>query len=205
MRWRIPLVVVLALFVAVSCDQQLVEPAADEVAEAPAFNFMNNPVYGPHIFRWDEQSGWWFENVDGYLIILGMDTADLCGDWSLIEFTSVFTPTDDGGDPWHFGRWIDNWQQKNAPAAIYDYDGAFDCETLQAMDPLATGKGHANGNDNDFAHPNPDEETGNNNANTFGWNFNANMGGYNFNAHWRCVWKRGVEYPNNCNYNQRLN
>ena len=43
MRWRIPLVVVLALFVAVSCDQKIVEPAADQVAEAPAFNFMNGP------------------------------------------------------------------------------------------------------------------------------------------------------------------
>lgn len=46
MRWRIPLVVVLALFVAVSCDQKLVEPAADQVAEAPAFNWMNNPDNG---------------------------------------------------------------------------------------------------------------------------------------------------------------
>ena len=43
MRMRIPLVAVLALFVAVSCDQKLVEPAADQVAEAPAFNFMNGP------------------------------------------------------------------------------------------------------------------------------------------------------------------
>jgi len=37
MRWRIPLVVVLALFVAVSCDQQPVEPQVDEVT-APLFN-----------------------------------------------------------------------------------------------------------------------------------------------------------------------
>ena len=43
MRWRIPLVVVLALFVAVSCDQQPVEPAPDQVAEAPTFNFTNGP------------------------------------------------------------------------------------------------------------------------------------------------------------------
>jgi len=44
MRWRIPLVVVLALFVAVSCDQKLVEPADDQVVEAPAFNYMNGPA-----------------------------------------------------------------------------------------------------------------------------------------------------------------
>ena len=44
MRWRIPLVVVLALFVAVSCDQQLVEPEVDQVVETPAFNYMNGPA-----------------------------------------------------------------------------------------------------------------------------------------------------------------
>jgi hypothetical protein len=44
MRWRISLVVVLALFVAASCDQQPVSPSGDQVvAEAPAFNFMNGP------------------------------------------------------------------------------------------------------------------------------------------------------------------
>jgi hypothetical protein len=47
MRWRIPIVALLALFVTVSCDQQLVEPTADQaVAEAPAFNWMNNPDNG---------------------------------------------------------------------------------------------------------------------------------------------------------------
>lgn len=52
MPWRIPLVAVLALFVAVSCDQQPVEPAADQVATAPTFNFMNNPDNGnPRIYR----------------------------------------------------------------------------------------------------------------------------------------------------------
>ena len=46
MRWQIPLVVALVTFVAVSCDQQPVEPPADQVAEAPAFNWMNNPDNG---------------------------------------------------------------------------------------------------------------------------------------------------------------
>ena len=44
MRWRIPIVVLLALFVAVSCDQQPAAPQADQaVAEAPVFNWMNGP------------------------------------------------------------------------------------------------------------------------------------------------------------------
>ena len=47
MRWRIPIVVLLALFVAVSCDQQPVSPTGDQVvAEAPAFNWLNNPDNG---------------------------------------------------------------------------------------------------------------------------------------------------------------
>lgn len=37
MRWRIPLVAVLALFVAVSCDQQPVEPPTDAAAATPLF------------------------------------------------------------------------------------------------------------------------------------------------------------------------
>jgi len=45
MRMRIPLVAVLALFVAVSCDQQPAAPQADQVAEAPVFNFANGPEY----------------------------------------------------------------------------------------------------------------------------------------------------------------
>jgi len=62
MRWRIPLVAALALFVAVSCDQQPVEPAADQVAEAPAFNYSNGAV----VFRGDigcavvDGNGNWF-------------------------------------------------------------------------------------------------------------------------------------------------
>ena len=43
MRWRIPLVVALVAFVAASCDQQPAEPPAQQVVEAPAFNFMNGP------------------------------------------------------------------------------------------------------------------------------------------------------------------
>lgn len=55
MRWRIPVVAALALFVAVSCDQQPVEPAADQVAEV-TFDFSNNPDNGNlNIYR-DEWS-----------------------------------------------------------------------------------------------------------------------------------------------------
>ena len=52
---RIPLVAVLALFVAVSCDQQPVEPAGDQVASEATFDFMNNPDNGnPRVDRWED-------------------------------------------------------------------------------------------------------------------------------------------------------
>ena len=64
MRWRISLVVALVTFVAVSCDQQPVEPAAEQVAEAPAFNFMNGPL-NPGNSGIDRWNGWsWGALVD---------------------------------------------------------------------------------------------------------------------------------------------
>ena len=207
MRWRIPLVVALALFVAVSCDQQPVEPAAEQVAEAPAFNFMNGPAFaGPKVQRYGDNSAWWWEDVDGYLIVVGIDPADLCGDWSTIGTTSVFTPNDDEGDEWWWGRWIDNYQVKGAPASIYEWADPFDpgedCDDLPAA--LATGTGQINGNDNDFFAWNPDADTGNNNANVWGWNAHASMGGYIFNAHLNCTWLPGFEDDAKCKYRERL-
>ena len=45
MRGRIPLVLILALFVTVSCDQQPTDPMEQPVATAPEFNFMNGPAF----------------------------------------------------------------------------------------------------------------------------------------------------------------
>jgi hypothetical protein len=52
MRWRIPLVLILALFVAVSCDQQPVEPVEQPVATAPVFDFMNGPESPGVVYRY---------------------------------------------------------------------------------------------------------------------------------------------------------
>jgi hypothetical protein len=47
MRWRIPLALALVSFLAVSCDQQPVEPTGDvAVATTPTFDWMNNPDNG---------------------------------------------------------------------------------------------------------------------------------------------------------------
>jgi hypothetical protein len=52
MRWRTVLLVPLIGLVAVSCERQPAAPDGDAVvAEAPTFNFMNNPKQGPVIYR----------------------------------------------------------------------------------------------------------------------------------------------------------
>ena len=53
MRWRIPLVVALVAFVAVSCDQQPVEPPTDDAAATPLYS----PADGDgnkRVFEWDD-------------------------------------------------------------------------------------------------------------------------------------------------------
>jgi len=45
MRWRIPLVLILALFVAVSCDQQPVEPDVQESAVPTLFDSQGAEIY----------------------------------------------------------------------------------------------------------------------------------------------------------------
>jgi len=51
---RIPLVAFLALFVAVSCDQQPAAPQADQVTEVPAPLFSGQPTKVPFFFQFDD-------------------------------------------------------------------------------------------------------------------------------------------------------
>ena len=66
MRWRIPLVLILALFVAAGCDQQPVEPIEQPVATAPQFDFANGPPEVGVVTR----SDYW----EWYIIALFYDT-----------------------------------------------------------------------------------------------------------------------------------
>jgi hypothetical protein len=78
MRWRIPLIVALVAFVAVSCDQQPVEPPVDQGAEA-TFDFTNNDGWHGKTFRTTTGYGWvgWDE---GRELIAPMVTGDFfCG------------------------------------------------------------------------------------------------------------------------------
>ena len=76
MRWRIPIVVVLALFVAVSCDQQ---PIAPDSEVNPLFDraTVTNEVVYLHLGRIT-----WMDNVPGQdpwdVLLFGYDPAE---DW----------------------------------------------------------------------------------------------------------------------------
>ena len=72
---RIPLVAVLALFVAVSCDQQPVSPTGDQVvAESPTFNFTNNDGWHGKTYRTTTSYIWvgWDEGGD-LLAVMGSE------------------------------------------------------------------------------------------------------------------------------------
>jgi hypothetical protein len=67
MRWRIPIVAVFALFVVTSCEQQPVDPIDEHaVAEAPSFDWMNNPDNGNEkVYR----------SYEDFIICIGFDNA----------------------------------------------------------------------------------------------------------------------------------
>ena len=80
MRWRIPFFVVLALFAAVSCDQQLVEPVPEQVAEAPPFNFSNGPAEAGVVARGQMLGFWYAEHDDlGIEFVPAEDLGDYIG------------------------------------------------------------------------------------------------------------------------------
>jgi hypothetical protein len=65
MRWRIPLVPLLALFISVACEQQPLDPGGDQVvAEAPTFDFTNNLDNGNiKVYRETQDFLWyWFDD-----------------------------------------------------------------------------------------------------------------------------------------------
>ena len=55
MRCRLPLFLALFALIAVSCDQQPVEPPTGEVSTEASFDFLNNPDNGdPRIWRGED-------------------------------------------------------------------------------------------------------------------------------------------------------
>ena len=126
MRWRIPFVVALVLFVAVNCDQQPIEPAEEAVAEAPNLNFTNGPDHPGNspVTRgyWDEGC-FWCESSDpaGNLYALHYQVDDIfyCGGGSGFAGWDYQGVNNNSGSLW-------NQQAKSdEPVFIYDMAALF--------------------------------------------------------------------------------
>ncbi|MGB5301879.1 MAG: hypothetical protein WBP10_18055 [Thermoanaerobaculia bacterium] len=146
MRWRIPLIVALVSFVALSCDQQPVEPVPDQVAEAPALNFMNgpeNPGNSP-VYRFRDYGYGSVFDFDRGLRVRLYDTFNTvaCGgdaDYPIWDYQDV------DGD-----RVRSISQVREVPVVVYPFPntpGKEFCDFL-AEDWLYKGTGYAHINDN---------------------------------------------------------
>jgi hypothetical protein len=160
MRWRIPLVAVLALFVAVSCDQQVVQP--QEEAATASFDFMNNADNtNPKIIRQGEHWGWWGWDLDSQLVSI-----QSTGPWSCgmapeeMEMLSVQYVTDTPMDDWPEGLvrllqmgdvWIGLWDGSSLDWADWGPTN-LDCDWFLAHELIADGYGKMKGKDNDIFH-----------------------------------------------------
>ena len=165
MRWRIPIVVVLGLFVAVSCDQQVTEPMAADATEAPAFNFSNNDGYlaDGKIFRHEHGVNWvgWDANRELIAVFTagGGDFCALGGGFDPVDSQHVY------------GEASKLIQMGDVAVKLYDWTGLwfpFDCANYTPARYMGAGAAHLVTTDNDqFAF---DLDNPNNNA----WGFKAN-------------------------------
>jgi len=192
MRWWFPLVALV--FVAVSCDQQPVEPAADPVAEAPALNFINGPAEPGNSFIIRDEFGDFFwtaldEKTGLLAIVTDDDTA--CIDFdnaTLVPFQQIFNPSGEGLVMYFENGWLN--------AAVF-------APPYECGDRLATGMVHNQWQDNDidsflYEH---------NRANAYGGHFNGRVGDYSVFWKVRCVWggptKEDFNNPH-CNFSQHV-
>ena len=175
MRWRIPIVVVLALFVAVSCDQQPVEPVPEQVAEAPTFDFSNGPAQPGYsnILR-GEWVGDFFTMIDPAteLMVLVSWADHTCIEFdeaTPIPWQTIFSPADANLEMYFEAGWL------NALLLEPPYTCA---------DVIATGKVHNRGHDNagwqwDGEH---------NRTQSLGFRFNGRLGDHNVKWSLQCLW-----------------
>lgn len=177
MRWRVPTIVALALFLAVSCDQQPVDPTADQIAESPTFNFTRNTDAGPRIIRGDDMEvGWFLTDVRrGISAAIGVDVREFClGNFelALVDFQHVYIPRENLRI-----KAIEHGDDLPASAWPFTY---WDCGRFLTETPLAEGTVDYRFTDNDVeTWMFPDTK----NKNAFGWRVHGA-----FNAVSNCVW-----------------
>jgi len=160
MRWRIPLLLALVAFVAVSCDQQLVEPTEDQVAEAPTFKIEDAPPFSGIIERAEFPAAWtWIDSKSGLRLTIGLDMLEYCGgtiNFDLIWWQDIYNPTRLLGQA-----------QGELQAAVWDFL-EFDCELFTTVPPVASGDAYLRIQDNAEIGVGEDDNF------TNSWQFHAN-------------------------------
>jgi hypothetical protein len=199
MHWRIPLFAVLALFVAVSCDQQPVEPTGDQVASAPAFDFMNNAdIQNPKVIRTEEHFAWLPWDVEDQLIGILATGPFVCGLAEDMDPLSTQYITDNPPDQWPEAL-VRVLQKGDVWVAVWDGSGLtwdefgptdWSCDYFTENDPLAVGYAKMIWHDNDaFAWT-----CERNRQNVFGFKARGRLdlhdgsGGATFNYEWWNSW-----------------
>jgi len=192
---RIPLVAVLALFVAVSCDQQPVDPAADQVAEA-TFDFTNNDGWHGKTFRTTTDYGWVGWDEGGDLIASMMSEPFFC---DLNEDIGPVTLQEVQNNPDLADEIFHALFKGELSVELYDWTGnwePFDCANWTADRYMGSGSCTLVATDNDVdnwlgGHPN---------NNSWGVKCNGKVeldgGGWtNLNYHFQNTWN--PDKPNN--------
>jgi hypothetical protein len=81
MRWPIPLVLILTLFMALGCDQQPTDPVEQAIATAPTFNFGNGPPEAGVVVRSDRESYlidmFWETPADPWILWMGLEPGEV--------------------------------------------------------------------------------------------------------------------------------
>jgi len=160
MRWRIPLLTALVALVAVSCDQQPVEPTADQVAEAPTFKFEDAPPFSGIIERAEFPAAFtWVDFKSGLRVTIGVDMLEYCDgiiNFDLVWWQDIYNPTRLLGQA-----------QGELQAAVWDFLD-FDCELFTTVPPVASGDAYFRIQDNSEYGVGEDDNFANS------WNFHAN-------------------------------
>jgi hypothetical protein len=128
MRWRISLTLALIAFVGTACDQQPVEPTAEEVVDAPVFNFTNGPE-NPGNSWIAREAGWddicfWCETSDPpgsrlFAAHYQADDVSYCGGSSNWKTPWDYQGGVNGGGVHYLSQTFDQ------PLFIYDMDALY--------------------------------------------------------------------------------
>jgi hypothetical protein len=125
MRWRIPLVLILALFVAVSCDQQPTDPVEQPVATAPQFDFANGPPEVGVVTRSDYWElyiiGLFYDTpAEDWIIWMGLEPGEVPS-WCVGDDKRPNAEAQQVGAK-KGEKSNEVWKEDKVPVAVFDYE-----------------------------------------------------------------------------------